>query len=231
DSEQDRPVVWVNETFARVFLDHVPFGDRITRAVGERFDIGGRVLEIAGVVSDAREFGLREPSPPTAYLPLNIKGVDLDLMQIVARTDGPPTSIAAALRVVATRVDPSIPLTNVRTMQDVAESSVAGTSFITTLLTIAAIAALALGTIGVYGVMRYVVSQRAGEIAIRMTLGADSRSVRVMFLRQGLFAVLTGVVVGLLASYALAGTMAALLFEVSARDPAVLAIAAVALTA
>jgi predicted permease len=225
DSEQDRSVVWVNETFARVFLDHYAVGERVKRAIGERFDIGGRTLEIIGVVSDAREFGLRDAAPPMAYLPLNIAGVPLDLMEVITQSSESPASLGQAVRAAVNRVKPSVPLTAVRTMGDVVRASQAQMTFTMTLLTIAACVALALGVIGVYGVTKYVVSQRHKEIGVRIALGAEGRDVRAMVLRQGLSASLAGIVVGIVAAYALTTFMASLLFEVSARDPAVFAIA------
>ena len=76
-----------------------------------------------------------------------------------------------------------------------------------------------LSVIGLYGVTRYIVSQRTNEIGVRLALGAQPRDVRGMVLRQGVTAALAGVIVGLMAAYALTRVMTSLLFEVSARDP------------
>jgi putative ABC transport system permease protein len=213
DSEQDRPVIWVNETFVRQFLNN--------RAIGERVRIEGKTLEIVGVVGDVREFGLREDVQPTGYLPLSAVGsVSLDVMHVIVRTAGAPASLALPVRTAVGRVDPSVPLTTVRTMEAIVASSLAEMSFTITLLAIAAGVALALGVIGLYGVTRYVVSQRTNEIGVRLALGAQPRNVCGMVLRQGLSVALVGVIVGVIAAYALTRVMASLLFEVSARDPA-----------
>jgi putative ABC transport system permease protein len=213
DSELDRPVVWVNETFVRQFLGN--------RAIGERVHIEGRTLETVGVVGDVREFGLREDVQPTAYLPLvAVKGVALDVMYVVVRTTGAPASLALPVRAAVGRIDPSVPLTTVRMMEEIVASSLAQTSFTMTLLAVAAGVALVLGVIGLYGVTRYIVSQRTTEIGVRLALGAQPRDVRGMVLRQGLSVALVGVIVGLMAAYALTSVMGSLLFEVSARDPA-----------
>jgi putative ABC transport system permease protein len=213
DSEQDRSVLWVNETFRREFLE--------SRAVGERVSINGRTLEIVGVVGDVREFGLRERVRPTAYLPLRaVAAVPLDVMHVVVRTTGASASLAMPVRIALGRVDSSVPLTTVRTMDQIVATSLAQTSFTMTLLGIAAGVALVLSVIGLYGVTRYIVSQRTTEIGVRLALGAHPREVRRMVLRQGVTAALVGVMAGLTAAYALTGVMTSLLFEVSPRDPA-----------
>jgi predicted permease len=222
DSEQDRPVFWVNETFRREFLTG--------RAVGERVSINGRTLEIAGVVGDVREFGLREAVRPTAYLTLHaVASVPLDVMYVFLRSTGAPASHAVSIRAAVNRVDPSVPLTTVRTMEQIVASSLAQMFFTITLLGIAASVALLLGVIGLYGVTRYIVSQRTNEIGIRLALGAQPRDVRGMVLREGVSVSLVGVVVGLTAAYALTRVLASLLFEVSAHDPVTFAATAVVL--
>ena len=141
-------------------------------------------------------------------------------MYVVVRTTGAPASLALPVRAAVGRVDPSVPLTTARTMEESVASSLAQTSFTMTLLAIAAGAALVLAVIGLYGVTRYIVSQRTTEIGVRLALGAQPRDVRGMVVRQGLSVALVGVIVGLMAAYALTSVMASLLLEVSARDPA-----------
>jgi putative ABC transport system permease protein len=215
DAEQGRPVAWVNETFARRFLDN--------HAVGERIQIGEDKtwLEIVGVVGDVRTFGLREDIRPMVYLPLNtsVPAVKLDVVHIVARTRGEPASLVSALRAAVTRVNPSVPLTAARTMDEIVASSLARLSFTLTLLVIAAAVALVLGVVGLYGVISYIVTRRTSEIGVRLALGAQPGDVRAMILRQGLSVALVGVAVGLIAASALANLLASLLFEISARDP------------
>jgi putative ABC transport system permease protein len=222
DAERGRTVVWVNETFARQFLDN--------RAVGERIQIGGTTLEIAGVVGDVR-FDLREDVRPTAYLPLHTPAVALDVMHVVIRTTASRASLAPALRAAVGRVDPSVPLTTARTLEDVVASSLARMSFTMTLLGIAASLALVLGVVGLYGVIRYIVSQRTSEIGVRLALGAQPRDVRTMVLRQGVAVALVGVIVGLVAAAMSTRIMASLLFGVSARDPVTFGAVALVLTA
>ena len=223
DAEMDRPVVWVSRTFARQFLDG--------RAVGESIQLEERWLEIVGTVEDVRVFGLREEARAMAYVPISNASVGLDVMYAVVRTDGESSTAASALRQAVDRVDPSVPLTTVRTMDQVLAASLAQTSFTTTLLAIAAALALLLGLVGLYGVISYIVAQRTGEIGIRLALGADPADVSGMVLRQGLTVTAVGIGVGLVAAFAATRLMASLLFEVSSRDPAIFAGVAVALTA
>lgn len=214
DAEARRPVVWVNRTFARQFLDN--------RALGERIRIADDAwLEIVGVVGDVRTFGLREDVRPMAYLPIgtSLPSVAVDVMQIVVRTAGAPAALVPALRAAVDRVDPSVPLTVARTMDEIVAASLAEMSFTMTLLAIAAGVALVLGVVGLYGVISYIVSQRTGEIGLRAALGAQPGDLRRMVLWQGLGVALAGVVVGLVAASAVTGLMASLLFDVSARDP------------
>ena len=224
DAEQNRPVVWVNETFARELL--------AGRTVGERLTIEGRALEVVGVVGDVREFGLREEVRPTAYLPLGvIPSVGHDIMYVVARTATVLPASASALRAAVDRVDPSVPITAVRTMDDIVAASLAPMSFTMMLLVVAASMALLLAVIGLYAVTRYIVSQRTHEIGVRLALGAQPREVRAMILRQNLVAALLGVVLGLLTASGLTRVLASLLFDVSAHDGVTFGAAALVLTA
>jgi putative ABC transport system permease protein len=213
EDDAPRPVVWVNQKFARDFLDG--------RAIGERIQLEGNWLEIVGVVGDIRTFGLREDVRPVAYVPPTtpMRTVPLDVMQMVIRTTGSPATLAASLRPAVDRVDPSVPLMRIRTMEEIVESSFAQLSFTMTLMVIAAVLAVVLGLVGLYGVISYVVSQRTAEIGVRLALGARPGQVRTMVLRQGLGVALIGVGVGLVASIAATRVLGSLLFEVSGRDP------------
>ena len=222
DDSDDRPVAWVNSTFAHHFLDG--------RAVGEWIEIEDRWLEIVGVVGDLRTFGLREEMRPMAYLPLSNTSVDLEVMHAVVRTSASSGPLASALRSAVDGVDASVPLTTMRTMDEIVAGSIAQASFTMTLLAIAAAMAVVLGVVGLYGVISYIVAQRTAEIGIRLALGARPLEVCALVLRQGLAVTLAGVAVGLLAALAATRLMASLLFEVSTRDPATFATVAVLLT-
>jgi putative ABC transport system permease protein len=223
DTERDTHPIWVNETFARTYLDN--------RAVGERIELEDTRMEIVGVVGDIRSFGLQEEVRPFAYVTLGNPAISLDLMQVVVRTSTTPESIASALRAAVDRVDASVPLTAVQTMNDVVATSLAQTWFTMILLACAAGGALVLGMIGLYGVIRYVVAQRTAEIGLRIALGAQPGDVRAMVLWQGMSVTLVGVFVGLVAAWASTRLMTSLLFDVSPGDPVTFVSVALALIA
>jgi putative ABC transport system permease protein len=215
DHERRAPVVWINETFARRYLDGAALGERI------RFGPDTTFLEIAGVVNDVRTFGLDEEVRPMAYLPMNtsVGGASTELMQFAVRLDAQPAAFAAALRGIVARLDSAAPLTNAVTLEDAMRRSLAERSFVLLLLGIAAGAALLLGVVGLYGVISYVVAQRTREIGVRIALGADVQGVRAWVLRQGLALVATGIVAGLFAAAATTRLLQSLLYDVDARDP------------
>jgi predicted permease len=225
DMSPGRAVVWVSESFARQFLDN--------RAVGERIQIDEQWLEIVGVVSDVRTFGLREDIRPLAYLPLGtpVRAVTREVMLLVIRTGGDPASLASDLRSTLDRVDASVPLTRIRTMEDIVARSLAQTSFTMVMLVIAAGVALVLGVVGLYGVISFVVSQRVPELGVRLALGAQPGQLQRMVLRQGMTVALVGIVVGVGLAAVVARTMQSIVFGISTRDPITFVLVVVALAA
>jgi putative ABC transport system permease protein len=175
-------------------------------------------LEVVGVVGDLKTFELRDEPKAMVYVPIGNPMVGLDVMQTLMRTSGGPLPDAAALRSAVDTVDASVPVTTVKTMDEILRDSMAQMAFTVTLLTVAAVAALALGMVGLYGVISYVVSQRTAEIGIRLALGARPSEVSALVLRQGLAVAAAGVAIGVAASAVASRFMASLLYEVSAWD-------------
>jgi ABC-type antimicrobial peptide transport system permease subunit len=126
-------------------------------------------------------------------------------------------------------VEPNLPVTWVRTLDDIRKRSEARTTFALVTLAVAACAALALGIVGLYGVLSYAVTLRRREIAIRLALGAQQRAVRGQFVRNGVVLAALGVAVGLAAAVGVTRLMASLLYEVEAVDPLTYAAVGVAL--
>jgi len=215
DSEGKPRMIWINETFSKRFLDG--------RGVGQRMHFGDDSVwfEIAGVVGDVRQRGLREEVQPMAFYALGAAatGVENSVGNLVLRTNGDPMAQAKSLRAIVARANAAVPVVSLRTMDEVISSSLSQVSFTMTLLTIAALVALALGVVGLYGVISYVVSQRRHEIGLRMALGAHSALIRRMVLKQAAVLALAGIAVGLAVAAGVTRLMESLLFGVSARDP------------
>jgi putative ABC transport system permease protein len=140
-------------------------------------------------------------------------------MNVVLRTAGPPTALTAAARETVGQLDPSLPLSGLRTMDQVLSISTARPRFLTLVMGVFAGLALTLAAVGTYGVMAYSVAQRGRKLGIRIALGAEHGRVLGLVMRQGLGLALVGLVLGTGGALVLAGVMESLLFEVQARDP------------
>jgi putative ABC transport system permease protein len=144
----------------------------------------------------------------------------------VVRTQVPPLTLAADMRRAVQAVDPEQPLANLETLSQAVERSLQGRKTMLTLLMIFAAIALGLACVGIYGVMAYSVSQRTREIGVRVALGAGSRRIVSLVLRDGLKLVLIGLTIGALASYGAGRLIANQLYGTSEKDPVVLGLVA-----
>jgi putative ABC transport system permease protein len=138
----------------------------------------------------------------------------------VVRAAGSPYSLTTPVQE-ALRQATGLPVSEIRTMDQVVSRSVSRQRFNMWLMTVFGLAALALAAIGIYGLMAYSVEQRTQEIGIRLALGADSGRVRKMVVFQGMRLAIVGVVVGILSAYGLARLISSFLFGVTAADPVV----------
>jgi putative ABC transport system permease protein len=229
DTIDAEPVVIVNEAFARRnFANVEPLGRQLS--VG--FDPAMR--RVIGVVSETKQRSLGEVSPATVFVPLTqaAEGVSATLRQssFVLRTTSDPLLLSAAIRSEARQLDSSLPVRNLRSVEQLVGRSIAPQRFNLSLLSLFAGLGLLLAVVGIYGVMAYSVSQRTHEIGLRMALGAQARDVRKLFVRQGMSLALIGVAIGLIASLVLTRLMKSLLFGVSTTDPVTLAGVALLLT-
>ena len=228
-----RPVVIVSEGMARDL-----WGEPAA-ALGKRLRANGESQpwrEIVGVVGDVREDGLRDPVPQTVYWPvLTRQGLPStgDVWRSVCfaiRSSRTGTDeLVRELRAAVWSVDPNLPVTWARTLEDIYEQTEARTTFALVTLAVAACAALALGVVGLYGVLSYAVTLRRREIAIRLALGARQHEVRGQFVRSGVVLAAFGIAVGLAAAAGVTRLMASLLYEVEPVDPLTYAAVAVAL--
>jgi putative ABC transport system permease protein len=192
---------------------------------------------IVGVAAPVRALGLDEPPVERVYFPMvavedaQLWGPPTGMTLVVRQAGADPGALAPAILATLQRMDPTVPMRNVRSMREVMAASMARTSFTMMLLGLAALMALVIGLVGLYGVVSYVVEQRRGEIGIRMALGAEPGRVAGMILRESAGLALAGLVAGLAAAVFATRIMQALLFEVGAADPRVLAAVAALLLA
>jgi len=224
------PVLIVNEAFAR---KHFSGADPISQQVAvccERGELAMR--RVVGVVNETKQRGLNQPSPPTVFIPLPQAGENApQRASFVLRTPGDPLALSAAVRAELRGLDPTLVFRNMRSMDEVVGRSVAQQRFNLSLLGLFALLGLALSVIGIYGVTAYGVLQRTHEIGLRMALGAQRRDVLILTVKQGMKLALAGVVIGLLASWALTSLLKTLLFGVGATDPLTFSVVALLLTA
>ena len=203
------------------------------RAIGRRIRIGrdGPWTEVIGVVENVHTDGLHLPAPTTVYARAGVESTTVRRVvtfAIRSRRAG-SQAFVKELAAVVHGVSPSVPLAQVRTLEDAYRRSIARTSFTVALLSIAAAMALAVAIIGVYGILAYAVAERRHEVGIRLALGAEPGAVRSLFVRQGLVLASVGGIVGLAAAAALTRWISSLLFGVEPLDPLTYAISVVAL--
>jgi putative ABC transport system permease protein len=219
DNEKHPSVVVINATMAHVYFpSENPLGKRVQ--IGATPDNTIPTMEIVGVVGNVTQ-GLGLEPKAEMYIPYRQLDPLLPVFQmsIVLRTAGNPLLQVAALRSSLTAIDPSQPLVKVRTMEDNMAASVAQPRFRTWLIGIFAALALTLAAVGIYGVMSYSVTQRTGEIGIRVALGAQSGDVFRIILGEALRLALIGVAVGFAGALILTRLLTSFLYGTSASDP------------
>lgn len=221
DTETTPNAVVVSETMAKRFW---PGED----AVGKRLSLG-RVrtdadwIQVVGIVKDVRQFELNAEPRPQMYL--SYRQADFFAPEdLVVKTDVEPASMAAAVRKAVWEIDKDQPVSNIKTMEEILADSIARQRFSMLLLGVFAGVALLLAAVGIYGVMSYSVAQRTHEIGIRMALGAQTGAVLKLAVGYGLKLVVAGVLIGLVAAFALTRLMSTLLFGVTPTDPATFAL-------
>jgi putative ABC transport system permease protein len=217
DNANSRRVVIINQTLARKFLPN-------QSPIGRRFKEGGSDrtvnpwMEVVGVVGDVKYEGLDTPTAPAYYLPFAQSPIRQ--MSLLVSATLHPSSVAGSVRAEVRAIDPEIPIANIKTLEQLLNSSVAQPRFRTVLIGAFSAVAMLLAAIGIYGVVAYSVAQRTREIGIRMALGAQPRDVLALIVRQGMSLTLAGVALGILGALALTRVTANLLFGVGATDPA-----------
>ncbi len=218
-------VAIVNEAFARKFnLGKDAVGKMMGDGDDRKLDI-----EIVGFVRDAKYSEVKWPTPPIYFRPYR-QDDGLGALNFYVRTSLDPAALLAMLPRAVARLDPNLPLDDLRTMpQQVAENMFLD-RFLSVLSAAFGVLATLLAAIGLYGVLAYTVAQRTREIGLRMALGADAGRVRRMVLRQVGLMTLVGGVIGLGSAVWLGRLAESMLYELKGYDPVVLVSAAVALS-
>jgi putative ABC transport system permease protein len=231
DDGQHPGVAVINEEMARTFFPgENPIGQYLAIGWPAKFWKGmpGR-YEIVGIVSNVKFAGPERGPEPAMYFPH--AQTPFNGMSVLVKTAGDPLAILPGVRQAVHALDPTLPLSEVGTIEDRWAEMVSVPRFLALLLSLFACLAVALAAIGIYGVMAYAVTRRTHEIGVRMALGAKPADVVRLLVRQGLVQIAVGVVVGLVAAIALTRSMAGLLFGIAPDDPVTFAAVAALLGA
>ncbi len=207
----------ISQTMARRF-----FGNE--NPVGKRFIQGGHEIEIIGVAKGAKYGTLREPPGPTFFFYYFERPIP-SRMTLHLRTGGDSIDYAAAIHRVAREIDSQLLVSNLQTMTEAVNETLAQERFIAQTAGAFSLLALLLACVGLYGVMSYAVARRTNEIGIRMALGALSANVIRMVMREALSLVVLGLGIGLAAAMATTRFVSTLLFGLSPTDPLTIAMA------
>jgi predicted permease len=214
----------INETLAQRFWpNEEPLGKRV------RYNSADPWGEIVGVVEDVKFDGLHLASTPHLFEPYQQNAWSFLVVTIRSPLD--QSTLLAAVQREVKALDPNLPVSNVRMMEDVIAQSLATRRFVLLLFGFFAGLALLLATIGIYGVLSASVSQRTRELGIRMALGATARNVGRLIVGQGLKLILSGLVIGLVSALALQRVIGKLLYGVSPTDPLTFTVIALLLIA
>ncbi|HEU0178224.1 MAG TPA: FtsX-like permease family protein, partial [Blastocatellia bacterium] len=199
--------------------DENPLGKRITIGMGRESKLYGKAVsrEIIGIVGNVKHEQLKDDFQAEIYVPVwHLPALN---MYLIVRGKAPAESLIKSIRRAVQSVDPDQPIRRAQLLETAIATTVAPQRLVAVLLSLFSGLALALAMIGIYGVMSYNVAQRTQEIGVRMALGAESRDVLKLILRQGMTLALVGVGVGLPVSVALTRLMKGLLYSVSPTDP------------
>ncbi|MGE5245163.1 MAG: ABC transporter permease [Betaproteobacteria bacterium] len=226
DADGAPMVAIVNEAFAKKFnLGRDAVGKRIGSGKGSASPLD---TEIVGLVRNAKYSNVKEPAPPLFFRPYR-QDPDLGAISFFVRTALAPEDVIATIPKVVARLDPNLPVENLRTMPEQVRENVFIDRFISVLAAAFAGLATLLAAVGLYGVLAYTVAQRTREIGLRMALGAAPGRVLGMVLAQVGRMTVVGGVIGLVAALWLGRLAQSLLYQLNGWDPLVLAGAAASL--
>ena len=221
DQENRTGVAVVSEAAARHFWPRGDaLGKRLRRVPAEAPDKPW--YTIVGIVGDVRNRDVAKEPDEMVYYPLLAKTANAWAVRqahVVLRTRVAPESLASEVRSAVWSVDPNVPVSGIRTMEEIFRRSQARMIYSVLMFALATAVAMVLAVVGIYSFVSYVVSQRTAEVGVRMALGARARDIRWLILRESLTIAVSGILVGLLGAMALTRWLGGLLFEISPLDP------------
>lgn len=222
DGPEAPPVMVISESFARAyFQDADPVGQTIRFFTNRPGGTPPTSRQIVGVVRDVRQNGVRDQPMPQMYSPYAQTTWAFASFFVLA--DGDPTALSASVQRVVSAIDPERPARDVRTTDAIVRGSTERHRAITWMLLTLAGLAILLAMVGLYGIVATAAAARARELAIRAAIGARPQSLMRLMLGQAVVSAAIGIAVGLAGSLAVTEGLTALLYEVPARDPIVLA--------
>jgi ABC-type antimicrobial peptide transport system permease subunit len=214
----------VNEAFARKFrLGNDAVGKFMSQDGGDSLNI-----QIVGLVRDLKYADVKDSVPPVFYRPWR-QDARLSGMYFYVKSSLPPAQMLGTLRTTMKRIDPNLPVEELKTMAQQVRENVFLDRMISTLSSAFALLATLLAGVGLYGVLSYSVQQRTREIGVRMALGADGTNVRGLIMKQVGVMLAIGGVLGIGGALGLGRAARSLLYELEGHDPLAFAIAVVLL--
>jgi predicted permease len=207
----------INETLARKYFPGInPIGQKfgMTKNPVTTFVQDRDLIEIIGVVRDSKFTNLRDDIPPTAFLPFQSGEVTFEV-----RTAGNPLLLITAIREAVTQVNPHLLPLQFRSQSDQAELTYSQERHFAFLSSLFGLLALVLVCIGLFGLLSYNVTNRTQEIGVRMALGAQRSEIVTMIMRETLWLISIGIIIGLAASFLATRWIESLLYGVSRTDP------------
>jgi putative ABC transport system permease protein len=219
-----RYVMVVNQAFARqYFPGEDPLGKHL-----HIVPYGNADYEIIGVVADTL-YQVGQPARPTMYFPVLNEQIDVGGLTLAVRTAIDPLALSLPIQKQIAELDSELPVSDVLTMQQIIAQSLSNASLSATLVLAFAVLSLVLASVGLYGVLSYLMTQRTGEIGIRIALGAQREQVVRLMLNDGLRPAIYGLVLGLAASAGAVRLIQSMLYGTQPLDPAIFAAVAATL--
>jgi putative ABC transport system permease protein len=218
DSADSLPVCLVSERLVQnYFQGRNPIGHKI-RVGSDGPSNPNAWMTVVGVVRDVRYGWINKEVVPTIYRSFRQSPPHFTTLILRAKGEN-PEQLAPSVRAAIASIDPNLPLYNVKAFDRVIIESIVGMAYVAAIMAVLGVIALVLASVGVYGVMSYVVTERTHEIGIRMSLGAETRDILRMVLRNGLLLTALGFVIGLPVAFLMARGLSGLFFGVEATDP------------